>query len=374
MVAVFAIAYVTIIILIYKILKIRPNPKNVAAMVVLGVSVVGSIVILWKFSAPIANQLVVERYTVSLVPQVGGPIKKIHAEPNVPLKGGQDILFEIQPEPYQFKVDQLQESLIAARRTVDQLEAASIATDAAVRKAEAGRAAAEAEQGVAQDTAAKNPDAISKLALRQLTEQFNAADAGVDQAKATAVQAKIGQQAAGSTAQSLQAQLANAEFELKQCTVYAPADGFVTNWAAREGTMAVPMPLAALGTFVDTSQVLLVGNFPQNIATNIREGDAAELIFKSRPGEIFNGKVKTIVQATGEGQVAVSGNMPTAAEIGSKGMLAVKFALDDRELGRELAMGTAGSAAVYTQRGKPFHVMSKVGIRLKAWLYYLIPM
>lgn len=374
MVAVFAIAYVSIIILIYKILKIRPNPKNVAVMVVLGVIAVGSIVIFWKFSAPIANQLVVERYTVVLVPQVGGPIKKIHAEPNVPLKGGKDILYEIQTEPYQFTVDQLRESATAALRTVDQLEAASIAAEAAVRKAEAARAAAEAELAVAQDTAAKNPDAISKLALRQLTEQVNAADAGVDQAKATAVQAKIGQQASVSTAQSLQAQLAKAEFDLEQCTVYAPADGFVTNWAAREGTMAVPMPLAALGTFVDTSQVLIVANFPQNLVTNVREGDVAELIFKSRPGEIFPGKVKTIVQATGEGQVALSGNLPTAAEIGSSGMLAVKFELDDQELGRELAMGTAGSATVYTQRGKPFHVMSKVGIRMKAWLYYLIPM
>lgn len=373
MIAIVTIAYVTLIMLIYKVFHVRPTPRNIASMIVLGVVMIGAIVILWKFSAPISNRLVVSRYTISIVPQVKGPITKMNAAPNVPLKAGKDILFQIQPDLYQNTVDQLTEALKAARRNVDQLEAGSIASDAAIKKAAANRAAAEAELEVARKTSESNADAISKLSLKQVTEKYNAAEAGLDEAKANAVQAKIGQQAAADSAQSLEAQLASAKFDLQQCTVYAPADGFVTNWNIRDGAMAVPLPLSPMGTFVDTSQVEIVASFPQNVLKHVQSGDPVELVFKTRPGEVYPATVETIIQASGEGQFAVSGTLPSAAQIGSKGMLAVKFQVKDPKIAKELAMGTAGVAAIYTDSGKPFHVISKVTIRINAWMYYLIP-
>ena len=184
MIAIVTIAYVTLIILIYKVFHVRPTPRNIASMMVLGVVMIGAIVILWKFSAPISNRLVVSRYTISIVPQVKGPITKMNAAPNVPLKAGKDILFQIQPDLYQNTVDQLTEALKAARRNVDQLEAGSISSDAAIKKAAANRAAAEAELEVARKTSESNADAISKLSLKQVTEKYNAAEAGLDEAKA----------------------------------------------------------------------------------------------------------------------------------------------------------------------------------------------
>jgi multidrug resistance efflux pump len=373
MIAVVTICYVALIIVLYKVMKIRPNPRNIAAMVVLGVVMIGVIVILWKFSAPMSNRLVVSRYTVALVPQVKGPITKIHAAPNTPLKGGKDILFEIQRDIYQNTVDQLTESVRATRKNVDQLQAAAIAAEAAVKKAEAGRAAAEAEVSVAKATAKENPDAISELRIQELTQKFNAADAAVDQAKAVSVQAKIGIQAGESTAASLAAQLANAKFDLEQCTVYAPSDGFVTNWAVREGTMAVSLPMAPIGTFVDTTRVLVIASFPQNVLKNVRVGDAAELTFKTRPGEVFPAVVDSMIQASGEGQLALGGTLPSAASVGSKRMFVVKFRLDDEKVADELAMGTAGTAAIYSDSGKAFHIISKVTTRINAWMYYLKP-
>ena len=137
--------------------------------------------------------------------------------------------------------------------------------------------------------------------------------------------------------------------------------------------MAVPLPLTQLGTFVDTSRVILVGSFPQNIVTNVEIGDRAELSFKTRPGEVFSGKVETVIQASGEGQFQVSGQIPVVADITSKGMFAVKFSLDDQEVANSLAMGTAGTAVVYTKKGTPFHIISKVVVRMNAWMYYLLP-
>jgi len=36
-------------------------------------------------------------------------------------------------------------------------------------------------------------------------------------------------------------------------------------------------------------------------------------------------------------------------------------------------MGSGGTAAIYTDRGKPVHVISKVTLRMKKWLLYVLP-
>lgn len=374
MIAIFTLLYIFAIWLVYVRMKIRPNPINLAVAVVVGILGVGTIVILWQFSAPMSKQLVASRYTIQLVPQVRGPVSKIVAEANEPLEQGKSVLLTIQTDLYQYALNQATAALETANKTVEQLEAGVKVAAATTLEADANRAAVEAELDSAKETAKLNPVAISKLKVTQVTQQFEAAKATVAKAQAAETQAQAALQAAQSTVVSSQAQLDTAKFNLEQCTVYAPADGFVTNWQVREGTMAVPLPLAPLGTFVDTSRLLLVGSFSQNTAKNIMSGDKAEFALKSLPGQIITGTVDSVIQATGEGQFTTSGKLISAASIHSQGLYAITFKLDDEELAHSLAMGTAGVAAVYTDTGKPFHVISKVTVRIKAWLYYLIPM
>ncbi len=214
---------------------------------------------------------------------------------------------------------------------------------------------------------------IGKVQLEQLNQQMIAAQSNVVKATASKTQAIAGLEAARSTAKSIAANLDNAEFDLKQCTVYAPADGFVTNWQVREGTMAVPLPLAPMGTFIDTSEAFVVATFAQNVLMHVKPGDQAEIAFKSRPGQIFTGQVVTVIQASGEGQFTTSGQLASAASVRSSGKFAVKLKMDDDSLSESLAIGTTGTTAVYTDVGGPFHIISKVTVRIKAWMYYLIP-
>lgn len=146
--------------------------------------------------------------------------------------------------------------------------------------------------------------------LRQLAQNQMAADAAVDQAKATATQAKIAS---------------------------------------------------------------LVGSFPQNLLTNVKRGDKVEMVFKTYPGQVFPGTVDKIIPATGEGQMMVLGNLPSAAQVGSRGMLAVKFDLQDQQLASQPKMGTAGVAVIYTNAGKLLHIISRVTIWIHAWRYYILP-
>ena len=104
---------------------------------------------------------------------------------------------------------------------------------------------------------------------------------------------------------------------------------------------------------------------------NVKSGDQVEIAFKRRPGRIVTGKVEAIVKYTGEGQLMPSSKLPVMATMGSKGYLVVRVRLDDEKLARELPLGAAGTTAIYTDSGKPFHAITKIAIRMKGWLYYL---
>jgi hypothetical protein len=55
--------------------------------------------------------------------------------------------------------------------------------------------------------------------------------------------------------------------------------------------------------------------------------------------------------------------LPSAAAIGSPGVLAVKIRFDDDQQTDQLAMGSAGIVAVYSDWGKSCGMISKVTIR-----------
>lgn len=374
MIAMFVIVYcLTVWLLFTKLKLVKVSPISIAAAVVVGVVVIGAIVILWSFAAPNTKQLVVSRYAVQIVPQVAGQVKKIHAEPLQPIKKG-EVLFEIVPDPFQYSVDQLSAQREAARQNVERAAAGLNIAKADLAQAEAQREAAQTALEISDATSKLNENAISRLKVVQLEQQFIATEAGVDRAKAQIIEATFGLQAAKDTVKSVEAQLADARFKLECCTVRAPADGFVVNWQVRQGTMTATLPFAAVGTFVETANVELVASFGQNVVTFVRPDDPVEIALRSQPGRIVTGKVAAVIPTTGEGQFVTSGSLISAADITSDGMFAVKITLDDPQAVKDLEMGTAGMVAIYTDHFQPFHIISKVVVRMNAWQNYLFPM
>jgi len=170
---------------------------------------------------------------------------------------------------------------------------------------------------------------------------------------------------------SVQAQLDTARLNLERNVVRAPADGFVANMQITEGTMTTTVMSSSQGSFVVTGNTIVSLVLPQNLLTNVGVGDVVEIAFKSLPGEVATGKVESLVEYTGEGQVPMGQILPQAAAIGSKGKLVVRVELDDAELAADLPVGGAGAATIYTKSFGPFHLISKVVIRMKTWLHYL---
>jgi multidrug resistance efflux pump len=427
MIAVLLTIYTAIVMVLFKFKLIKPRPYPIAGVMVGGILIVGGIVAAWWLCAPMSPKVVATQYVVQLVPYVKGQVKKIYAKANQPLKKG-DLLLEIEPAPFQFTVNQLQAQLQAAKETVKESQAGLESAKANVQKAKDGvaQALASLQQGkagvanaVAALTQAKAADelakteeqialkvqktysgAISELKVTQAVQNRLAADATVSQATAAVAQAQAAEnvaeaQLAGSRSAQLQAeaaarqalftlkvnesnvpgvqaQLADALFNLAQCRMLAPGDGYVVDWTVQEGTMIVAMPFRPTGVFINTSETVIVASFPQNWLMNVEPENDVEMVFDPYPGRLFKGNVDFVIPATGEGEYTNTGNLPSAAKVGSYGVLAVRIRLTNDNY-PSLPLGAGGTAAIYTKYGKPVQIISKVAIRMKKWLLYVLP-
>ena len=126
----------------------------------------------------------------------------------------------------------------------------------------------------------------------------------------------------------------DARFNLAQCKMLAPDDGYVVNWQVQIGTMLVPAPLAAAGTFVNVSDTAVAAVFPQNWLSNVEPGNDVEMVLNPYPGRLFRGKVDYVISASGGGQFTTSGTIPNAARIGSDGLYAVRINFSDDAVAR----------------------------------------
>ena len=371
MIAAFIIIYSTAILVVFKVFKVKPRPIPIATAVSVGVVIIGAIVIGWQFSAPVSKSITVSRYVVQIVPEVTGTIEEIHAPPNAPLRKGEDLLFQIDPELFQYEVDQRAARLAAAVETVSELQAGVDASASNLAKSEAELVLARAELDSALAIQADEAGAIAELRVITQQTKFDVAEAGIEQAKAALRETRFALGSAQENRKSIEAELKAAQHDLEKCTVVAPADGFVTNWLVREGTRVSSLKFASVATFIDTTESFVLASYPQNRLKNVKAGDVVDLALKSSPGRVDTGTVVSVVEATGEGQFAPTGDLPVAADVGSKGALLVKIRLDDEGTAKNLPLGAAGAVAIYTESGKPFQVISRVYIRMLCWLNYV---
>jgi RND family efflux transporter MFP subunit len=264
------------------------------------------------WGAPQGAALVV-RNSVQIVPNVAGEVTEVPVEPNKPLKAG-DVLFKIDPVPYQAQVDS-----IGAQVKFEELR-------------------------------------LSQMTQLQLSDAGRAFD--VEQRQADV--------------DKLKGQLLGAKWNLDQTVVRAPADGYVTNVGLMKGARVASLPLSPVMAFIDTSETVVGVEIPQIYTRYVEPGQEVEVTFKLFPGQVFNGKVDTVLQATSTGQVVASGSAVAPRQV-TAAPFVVRVKLDDAKLAASLPAGTAGAAAIYTSHIKPSHIIRKVILRQIAIVNYVDP-
>ncbi|MFA0708264.1 HlyD family secretion protein, partial [Vibrio sp. 10N.222.48.A3] len=337
-----------------------------------GVVLIGTLILLMNYNHPftqIGNQVY---STTPIVSGVRGKVIEVPVEANKPLKQG-DILFKIDPIPFEAEVAKLQAKVKEASQ-------GALGLESQVGEAEAAKIKAIAERDKAQREFSRykrgfESGAFTEQQLDTRRQAYKATEAAVKVAEANQQQAQIALNSEiggeNTAVAGLLADLRKAEFNLDQTVVRAPTDGYVTQLALRPGVMAVPLPLAPVMTFVHTEAQFYTAAFRQNSLQRLQPGYEAEFLFRALPGKVFKGRIDEVIPAIGESQFQARGTLLGTDALRTSGRVFVKLTITDDLSEYHLPMGTAVEVAVYSDSFTHVSIMRKVLIRMKSWQNYL---
>ena len=372
-------------------IKLKWLPWNISTQVTVAIiPVVGLavLILLLNIFAPSSADVRVYKYTVPIVSQVRGRVIEVPVvEGNTLVKKG-DVLFRIDPTPYQLEVNTLEAQLVGMRGSQGELEEQAKGAQAKIeesqnRAKEAAARLALTKKRVEQYRELAKTGAGSRFDLERAQtdaieqqQQLDAARNAEAQARASLrqIQQKLGATVKGEFSQVAQvrAQLEAAKWNLDQTTTRSPCDCYVVNLQLRPGGFVAGLPVNPVMTLVEADGQV-VAFFHQNELHQVAPGNEAEFTLETMPGRIVKAKVDSIVWAQGQGQLMPSGTLPLSGVAAQPpGRFAVKFNIEERDRKLFLAAGAAGHAAIYTEHLEAVHILRKVILRVGSYLNYLI--
>jgi len=311
------LTYVAICVVVFKVFNIPLTKWTVPTAALGGIVLIGALIFTMNYNHPYSEISREYFVTTPIIPAVTGTVVEVPINGKAKIQKG-DILFRIDPVPFQNRVDSLTAQIILA-------------------EADAERA---------------------RILLK--TSSISQRDADT----------------AFTRLENLSGQLATAQFELEQSVVRAPTDGYVTQVALRPGMRAASLPLRPVMIFVHDEGQYLISWFRQNSMLRLQVGDEAEVAFDGIPGQVFSGEVQLVFPAIVEGQIQPSGNLINPNSAPLPGRLPVLIDITDPEFEPyrgKVPGGAYAQAAIYTQHFHHVAIIRKVLLRMSAWMNYIFP-
>jgi multidrug efflux system membrane fusion protein len=294
---------------------------------------------------PQTDDATVRANFVGIAPQVNGHIVELHVRDNQQVREG-DLLFVIDPRPYEIALERAQAALALTRKEVDGLKKGAATAVAGVSRAEAQLNASKAEvkhremdpvvadaeiarleaqfqhaddhlkrlepllpkqfvtadrveeartQRAAALAALDEARARKRAAVATLAStraQHVATEAALQQARSERFRAEdaIGQiEGINARVAAAEAAVHAAELDLSYCRVRAPFTGLVVNMNISKGAFA--RAGVEVFTLVDTHTWYVVANFRETQLRHIPAGAPVDLYLQSQPGKHFRGSV-----------------------------------------------------------------------------------
>jgi membrane fusion protein (multidrug efflux system) len=245
----------------------------------------------------------------TVAPKVSGYLHEVLVGDNEHVRAGQ-VLARIDQRDFNVALDQARADVAAAHAAIlskqAQLGVQQAVIDAAratvdVDKAAVTFAAQENKRytdlastgfgSVQNAQQAQSRNAGAEAAIARDTANLASAVKQVDLLKAEIVQAN----AALARAQALQSQ---AELNLEYTSIVAPIDGVVGNRSLRVGQFV--QAGTQLMSVVPVAGAYVVANFKETQLTDVRKGQAVEIVVDTFPGQIVHGHVDSIAPASGQ--------------------------------------------------------------------------
>jgi len=291
----------------------------------------------------------VEQDMVSVSAEVGGKISEVFVEEGDEVAAG-DLLFRIDPEPYQLQIAEAEAAIARAQANVVALSNSTSLTDVDIRAAREDIAFAESRFA-----------RVKALFDRGFSTQadYDEAEHAVELARATLRQAQARQReaqsllATGSAVPGVNPQLAvaraqkeTAQLSLRRTEVRAPTAGRIAQADRLQlGQQAVTnLPIL---TLVEDDSTFVEANFKETALNELRVGQRAKVEFDAYPDLELSGRVAQIGAGTGAVFSVLPAQNATGNWVKVTQRVPVRIELDE-PADSHLIAGLTSTVTVYT--------------------------
>jgi len=326
---------------------------------------------------PYSSQARVEAFLTQVSPEVAGDVLEVGVKDNSVVRKGQ-LLFRIDPEPYQVAVRSAEANLSVALQAADVSVADVAAAQAQLRKQSVDLAASRELGGIVTDLVGQHALAETQGIRARAEVAKTQADVTRAAADVRKAQANLGEPGMRNpkVRQALAA-LDQARLDLRNSEVRAPANGIVTNLRLAPGQYVAPgQPLLS---FLESGPRWISADLRENQLGNVKAGQDVTIALDILPGKLFRGKVHSVGWGISQGDEAPSGQLATVQTpqgwIREPQRFPVRILLLPGDKDEEkLDPGRSGSQAnviIYTSDKSLMNPIGKLWIKLISLLSYL---
>jgi membrane fusion protein (multidrug efflux system) len=295
---------------------------------------------------------------VTVNARVAGQAVEIAVHDNERVRQGQ-VLFRIDPEPYQIAVDQAEARLGSARLQIDALKATYRQQQAELQSAKDSAAFDEREYDrkkvlVASDFTPRATYERAETDLKVARQRV----ASVEQQLASTVVALDGDANIASdrhpTVRVAKAQLERARLDLSYAAVTAPDDGIVTRVDDLQVGSFVN-PGAPVFSLLSSRRIWIEANFRETGLTHMRPGQEARIDVDAYPDLTFKAHIVSMSPGTGSDFAVLPPENATGNWVKVVQRLPVRLELDDVDPNQPLFSGISVTARVDTGRRRSWN-------------------
>jgi multidrug resistance efflux pump len=328
---------------------------------------------------PYTQQARVGAFVIPVAAEVAGRVIRVSVRNNQDVRAG-DVLFEVDPQPYQIAVDRARADLESTRRQVGASTAGIASAQASLRAAQANALRAQQDnqrlEGLYRadrGTVSVRLLEVSRANLEQASSQVEAARAEVQRAK----EQEGGSEAENAQLRSAATALSKAELDLANTRIRARSAGLITDLRTDVGQFAAAG--SPVMTLIAIHDVWITADMTENNLGLIKPDTPVAIVLDALPGEVFEGRVRSVGYGVSVGQTPAPGTLPSVQNSrdwlrpAQRFPVVIEFDEDAANALRDSRAIRAGGQAevmAFPAPGNPLNPLGRLFFSLMSWLSY----
>jgi multidrug resistance efflux pump len=328
---------------------------------------------------PYTQQARVGAFVIPVAAEVSGRVVRVNVRNNQDVKAG-EVIFQIDPQPYQIAVDRARADLESTRRKIGASTAGIASAQANLRAAQANELKARQDNQRLEGLYREDPGTISVRLLEVSRANREAAVSKVAAARAEVQRAREtegGSEEDNAQLRSAATALSKAELDLSNTQIHARSAGLITDLRTDVGQFAAAgNPVM---TLIAIHDVWISADMTENNLGLVKPETPVSIVLDALPGEVFQGRIRSIGYGVSVGQPAAPGSLPTVQNSrdwlrpAQRFPVIIEFSEDSMNTLRDSRAIRAGGQAevmAFPTQGNPLNLLGRLFVGLMSWLSY----